>query len=107
MFLNASIERKLNVKITEEMVDYIAELSRLELSPDDRTRMTGELESVISYMDLLNGLDTEGVEPMSHVLQVQNVFRPDEVKASLDRELLLKEAPQRDAESFVVPKTVE
>jgi len=95
------------MKITEEMVDYISELSRLELGPADRERMAGELESVISYVELLNGLDTEGIEPMSHVLQVKNVFRPDEAQPSLDRELLLKEAPQRDAESFVVPKTVE
>jgi len=95
------------MKITEEMVDYISELSRLELGSEDRARMAGELESVINYVELLNGLDTAGIEPMSHVLQVKNVLRPDEVQPSLDRELLLKEAPERDAESFVVPKTVE
>jgi aspartyl-tRNA(Asn)/glutamyl-tRNA(Gln) amidotransferase subunit C len=58
-------------------------------------------------MDILNNLDTERVEPMSHVFAVKNVFRPDEVEPSFDRSALLSGAPKRDEDAFVVPKTVE
>lgn len=95
------------MKITDELVDYIAELSRLELEPEERHLIAQELDIIIGYMDSMGELDTSDIEAMSHVLQIKNVFRKDEVKPSTDRELLLKEAPERDDESFVVPKTVE
>ena len=65
------------MKITEEMVDYVSQLSRLSLPPEERTAMAGQLEQIVSYMDVLNTLDTEGVEPMSHVFPLKNVMRPD------------------------------
>lgn len=95
------------MKITDEMVDYIAELSRLEVQPGEKAQVANDLSAIIGYMDKLNDLDTGEIEAMSHVSAIKNVFRKDEVKPSIDRELLLKEAPQRDDESFVVPKTVE
>jgi aspartyl-tRNA(Asn)/glutamyl-tRNA(Gln) amidotransferase subunit C len=58
-------------------------------------------------MDVLNEVDTDGVEPMSHVFSLKNVFREDEVRQSTPMEELLKNAPRRSADSFVVPKTVE
>ncbi len=57
--------------ITDEMVDYVAVLSRLKLSPEERTKVREALGSIIEYMDVLNNLDTEGVEPMSHVFAVK------------------------------------
>ena len=74
---------------------------------DDMGSMTGELEQIIAYMDTLNALDTSGVEPLSHVFPVKNVLREDEVQPSMDRGMLLKNAPAADDEAFLVPKTVE
>lgn len=95
------------MKISDEMVDYIADLSRLTIEPDEKSAIADELGTIIGYVDKLNNLDTGDLAPMSHVSDLKNVFRKDEVRPSLDRELLLREAPQRDEESFVVPKTVE
>ena len=95
------------MKITEEMVDYVSELSRLKLPAEEKAKMTGELEQILAYMDVLDGLDTADVEPMSHVFPVKNVFREDEVRPSFPREQLLKNAPVPDEAAFLVPKTVE
>lgn len=95
------------MKITEEMVDYISVLARLKLPQEEKKRMTGELEQILAYMDVLDGLDTGGVEPMSHVFPLKNVLRSDEVVPSGDRAALLANAPVPDEEAFLVPKTVE
>ncbi len=95
------------MKITEELVDYVSVLSRLKLSETERAQMAGELEKIVSYMDVLSEVDTEGVEPMSHVLSVVNVLRSDVVEPSFDREELLRGAPKRDKETFLVPKAVD
>ena len=95
------------MNIDTEMVDYIAELSRLELQAGEKQAMTAELERIIAYMDVLNRLDTQGVEPMSHVFPVKNVLREDTVAASQDREELLAGSPSGDKEAFLVPKAVE
>ncbi len=95
------------MKITEELVDYVCVLSRLKLDDAERAVMAGELEQIVSYMDVLATVDTSGVEPMSHVLPVSNVLRPDVVEPSADREALLRGAPKRDKETFLVPKAVE
>ena len=95
------------MKITEEMVDYVSTLSRLKLPPEEKTRMTAELQTIVSYMDVLSTLDTDGVEPMSHVFPVKNVMRPDEVEPSFDRAALLANSPAPDEEAFLVPKAVE
>lgn len=95
------------MKITEELVDYISLLSRLKLDEAERTEMAGELEKIVSYMDRLGQVDTQGVEPMSHVFPVKNVLREDEVIPSQDRAELLAGSPVPDGEAFLVPKTVE
>ena len=95
------------MKITEEMVDYVSILARLKLPQEEKTRMTGELEQILAYMDVLNGLDTADIEPMSHIFPLKNVPRPDEVVPSEDRAVLLANAPVPDEEAFLVPKTVE
>ena len=93
--------------IDMEMVDYIAGLSRLELETGEKQAMTAELERILAYMDVLERLDTQGVEPMSHVFPVKNVLREDEVEPSQDRAGLLAGSPAGDREAFLVPKTVE
>ena len=95
------------MKITEELIDDIAALSRLKLDDAERAAMAGELEKIVSYMDVLSQVDTEGVEPLSHVLDLSNVLRPDVVEPSCDREALLKGAPKRDQATFLVPKAVD
>ena len=95
------------MNITTELVDYISELSRLELPKEEKQTMTAELERIVGYMDVLNRLDTDGVEPMSHVFPVKNVLRADEVRPSQDRAELLAGSPAPDGEAFLVPKTVE
>lgn len=95
------------MKIDAEMVDYIARLSRLELQPGEKRAMTEELERIVAYMDVLDRLDTQGVEPMSHVFPVKNVFREDEVEPSQSRDELLAGSPAPDKEAFLVPKAVE
>ena len=85
------------MKITEEMVDYISQLSRLQLPQ----------EGIVAYMDVLNRLDTSGVEPISHIFPLKNVTRPDEVVPSGDREELLANGPAVKDGAFLVPKTVE
>lgn len=95
------------MNINTEMVDYIAELSRLELQTGEKQAMTAQLEQIIAYMDVLSKLDTEDVEPMSHVFPVKNVLREDEVEPSQDRTELLAGAPVPDEEAFLVPKAVD
>lgn len=95
------------MQITDSEVEYIAELSKLELDDAAKLKMRSELGSIVDYMATLNELDTEDAEPLSHIFDITNVFRKDEVKPSLDRKEILKNAPNGTDESFVVPKTVE
>lgn len=93
-------------KISETEVLRVAELARLELTEAEKTRMTEQMNQILNYMETLNELETEGIEPMTHAIQLQNVFRPDEVKESLERELGLSNAPQSDGVNFIVPKVI-
>ena len=95
------------MKITNELVRYVANLSRIKLDEAGEEKMRGELAAILDYMDVLNKLDTEEVEPLSHVFAIPNVMRDDEVKNSYDREELLKNAPEHTDETFIVPKTVD
>lgn len=95
------------MKITQELIDYVCALSRLKLDETERAGMAEELEQIVTYMETLERVDTDGVEPMSHVLPIANVLRSDVVEPSLDRESLLGGAPARDGEIFLVPRAVE
>lgn len=95
------------MKITEEMVDYVAALSRLALPEEEKADMAARLEQIVSYMDVLNTLDTGGVEPVSHVFPLKNVLREDRVIPSQARAELLAGAPEPDEAAFLVPRTVE
>ncbi len=93
--------------IDEKTIQYVAALAKLTISEEEKAKVAGELEHILKYIETMNGLDTDGVEPMSHVLPVKNVFREDIVVDSEDREVLLVNAPEKKEGSFVVPKTVE
>ncbi|MGD9645495.1 MAG: Asp-tRNA(Asn)/Glu-tRNA(Gln) amidotransferase subunit GatC [Pirellulales bacterium] len=84
-------------------VEKVSLLGRLLLTPDELERMTAQLGQVVDYMNLLAELDTEGVEPMAHAIELTNVFRDDVVAPSLPREQALAGAPQHDREHYLVP----
>jgi aspartyl-tRNA(Asn)/glutamyl-tRNA(Gln) amidotransferase subunit C len=89
--------------ITREEVEKVSLLARLLLSEAELGRITSELGRILDYMDLLGEVETDGVEPMAHALEVANVFRADEVRPSLARESALANAPSRDDECYRVP----
>ncbi len=93
--------------INEETIRYVAALAKLSISEEENRKTMQDLNHILEYIETMNGLDTEGVEPMSHVLPIRNVFREDEVTNTDDREELLRNAPKRIGDSFSVPKTVE
>jgi aspartyl-tRNA(Asn)/glutamyl-tRNA(Gln) amidotransferase subunit C len=94
-------------KITREDVRYVADLAQLSLDPETEERLVREMGDILSYMDKLNELNTDGVEPMMHVMEVSNVFRDDDLGVSLDRDTALMNAPKTDGEYFVVPRILD
>jgi len=95
------------MKINDQILQYTAALAKLTVSEEEKQKLATDLERILDYMETMNGLDTEGVEPMSHVLPISNVFREDLVTNADSRELILENAPRKKEGSFVVPKTVE
>ena len=95
------------MKLNRKDVEHVALLSRLELSEKDLDTYTGQLDAILEYIDVLNQVDTTGVEPMAHVLDVRNVMRPDIVQPSLSQEEALQNAPEPENGFFKVPKIVE
>ena len=91
----------------EKLIDYLENLSCLSLPPDEKKRLTGDLERVLNYMEKLSELDTTGIPERSHPFDDVNSFRDDEIKESFERELILKNAPQHNDECFIAPMTVE
>lgn len=89
--------------ISREEVEKVALLARLLLSPEEVELMTTQLGQILDYMALLREVNTEGVEPMAHAVDMANVFREDRVEPSLSRELALANAPNRDEECYRVP----
>lgn len=93
--------------ISDETIEYVGILAKLELSEEEKEQAKKDMGSMLDYIDKLNELDTAGVEPMSHVFPVNNVFREDEVTNGDDSESILANAPAKKDGSFKVPKTVE
>ena len=94
-------------KIDQQQVRKVAKLSRLDLSDAEVEEFTGQLSAILDYVEKMNELDTENVEPLAHCLPVHNVFREDVVKESLGAEKVLANAPQQDGEFFRVPKILD
>ena len=91
--------------INDETIEYVGILAKLELSGEEKEQAKKDMGRMLDYIDKLAELDTEGVEPMSHVFPVQNVFREDEVTNADTREQLLSNAPEQKDGMFVVPRT--
>lgn len=88
-------------------VEHVAHLARLDLSPDERQRFTEQLNAILAYMDQLNEVPTDDVEPTSHVLDLVNVFRDDTARQLISVEAALQNAPESTHQYFVVPRIVE
>ena len=93
--------------ISDETIEYVGILAKLELSDEEKEQAKKDMGSMLDYIDKLGELDTTGVEPMSHVFPVHNVFREDVVTNTDDRENILKNAPEEKDGMFVVPRTFE
>ncbi|MCI9148430.1 MAG: Asp-tRNA(Asn)/Glu-tRNA(Gln) amidotransferase subunit GatC [Hungatella sp.] len=93
--------------IGDDTIEYVSILAKLELSGKEKEDAKREMGRMLDYIDKLNELDTDGVEPMSHVFPVNNVFREDVVTNEDNREDILKNAPRQKEGAFKVPKTVE
>jgi aspartyl-tRNA(Asn)/glutamyl-tRNA(Gln) amidotransferase subunit C len=94
------------MSVSREEVRHIADLARLDFSDEGEEKMADELGDILDYVDKLNELDTSGVPPMSHVLDVTDVSRPDEVESRIDRDQALESAPDTDGTYFRVPKVI-
>lgn len=93
--------------ISDETIEYVGILAKLELSDEEKEQAKSDMGRMLDYIDKLGELDTTGVEPMSHVFSVENVFREDVVTNGDERERLLSNAPQEKDGMFVVPRTFE
>lgn len=95
------------MKITKDTIEHVANLARLNLTEEEKSKLTLDMEQIISYVDKLNELDTSKVKPTDHVIPISNVFREDEAKPSYQREKVLANAPSIEDGCFKVPKIVE
>lgn len=93
--------------IDRELVEYLEKLGRIRLTEEERQASEKDLQDILTYIDTLNELDTDGIEPASHSFPVANVMRDDAVTNTADVDSILKNAPDSKDGCFVVPKTVE
>lgn len=91
------------MSLTRQDVEKVSLLARLRLSAAELDKMTEQMASIVAYVEQLGEVNTEGVEPMAHAVDVANVFREDEVRPSLPRDEILANAPRRDDEFYLVP----
>lgn len=92
--------------VNKKDVEHIAELARLKFNEQELENFTHDLNEILAYVEKLNELDTENVEPLSHPVEGINAFREDTVKKSISREEALKNAPDKDDEFFKVPRVI-
>ena len=97
----------MSTKIDETQVRRVALLSRLELSDQEVSQFSTQLSAIVEYIEKLNELDTDNVEPLAHCLPVHNVFREDLPRPSLSNDAALANAPDREEEYFKVPKILD
>ena len=93
--------------VTDEMVDKLANLSRLSFNEQEKKEIRSDLEQLIAFVDKLKEIDVEGVEPLIHMSAELNVLRSDKVEGSISREDGLKNAPEATKEFFTVPRVIK
>jgi aspartyl-tRNA(Asn)/glutamyl-tRNA(Gln) amidotransferase subunit C len=92
--------------VTRKEIEHIAELARLKFTDAELENYTGKLNQILSYVEKLNELDTENIEPLSHPVESENIFREDIVKPSINRDEAFKNSPDHDNVFFKVPKVI-
>ena len=95
------------MQITPDLIKYLEKLARITLTEDEEKKVGNELQDILTYIDMLNELDTDGVEAMSHCFPVTKVMREDEVQPSMSADEIVANAPESQDGCFVVPKTVD
>src|SRR5690349_1516387 len=94
-------------ELTPQEIRKVALLGRLKLTDAELADFTSKLGKVLGYVELLNEIDTDDVEPMVHAVELRNIFRPDEAVPSLSREDALSNAPKTDGRFFLVPQILD
>jgi aspartyl-tRNA(Asn)/glutamyl-tRNA(Gln) amidotransferase subunit C len=94
-------------EISREQVQHVANLARLNLTEEETVTYTTQLNAILNFFEKLDELDTDQVEPTSHVLDVYNVMREDEQRPSIEREEALRNAPDQEDGQFKVPAVME
>ncbi len=97
----------MTARLSRDDVAKVALLGRLKLSAAELDRMAMQLTRVLEYVEILNEVNTDGVEPMAHAVDLSNVLRDDVEQASLSREEALANAPKTDGRGFLVPQVLE
>lgn len=95
------------MEVNDALVKNLADLARLEFNDQERAEIKKDLQRMISFVDKLNELNTEGVEPLLHMSDAENVYREDVLQGSVSREEGLKNAPDTDGIFFKVPKVIK
>ncbi|MEK7285859.1 MAG: Asp-tRNA(Asn)/Glu-tRNA(Gln) amidotransferase subunit GatC [Nitrospirota bacterium] len=95
------------MKIDENQVLEVSKLARLAITSDEMKKFSEQLSGILTYVEKLNELNTEGIEPTSHLLPLSNVFREDCVAPSLPTDAVLQNAPEKEEPFFRVPKIIE
>ncbi len=97
------MEQKIDIKT----VDEVAHLARLEFTDDAKTEILNDMNRMLSFINKLNEMDTEGIEPLIYMTDEVNVMREDEPKVTLTQKEALKNAPKKDSDYFKVPKVID
>lgn len=95
------------MSVDKKEIIKIANLAKLKFNDDEVEKFTGQFNEILAYMEKLNEINTDNVEPLSHPLEVSNVMREDELKKSVDTNDALRNAPDKDENYFFVPKVIK
>jgi aspartyl-tRNA(Asn)/glutamyl-tRNA(Gln) amidotransferase subunit C len=95
------------ISITKDTVQHVAHLARIELSPAELEKLSGQLQDILDFIDKLKKIDIKGINPTSHILPMNNVLREDKQRASLSINKALENAPHREGNFFGVPQVIE
>ena len=95
------------MELSREDVRKVADLARLKVTDEELDLLANDLRKIVGYVEVLNDVDTSGVVPMVHAVELQNVLRADELVESLPRTAALSNAPRNDGEYFLVPAIIE
>lgn len=95
------------MKVDEQLVDKLAHLARLEFNGDEKQHIIADLDRILGFVEKLQAVNTDGVQPLVYLSDEVNVLRQDEVKTGVSKQDALKNAPKKDSDYFRVPKVIE